>query len=46
EADMIEKAIAGALDKGFRTGDIAAPGMKTVGTTAMGDAVLAELEGQ
>jgi 3-isopropylmalate dehydrogenase len=46
EADMIDKAIAAALEKGFRTGDIASPGMKTVGTTEMGNAILAELEGQ
>ena len=44
EADMIDAAIAGALDKGFRTGDIASAGIKTVGTAAMGDALLAELE--
>jgi 3-isopropylmalate dehydrogenase len=43
---MIDTAIAGALAKGFRTGDIASPGMKTVGTTKMGDAILAELETQ
>ena len=46
EADQIDKAIAGALEKGFRTGDIASAGMKTVGTKEMGDAILAELEGQ
>jgi 3-isopropylmalate dehydrogenase len=46
EADMIDKAIAAALEKGFRTGDIASPGMKTVGTTEMGNAILAELEAQ
>jgi len=46
EADMIDKAIAGALEKGFRTGDIASPGMKTVGTKEMGDAILAELAAQ
>jgi 3-isopropylmalate dehydrogenase len=44
EADMIDKAIAGALEKGFRTGDIASPGTRTIGTAAMGDAILAELE--
>ncbi len=44
EADLIEKAIAAALDKGLRTGDIASPGMKTVGTAAMGDAIIAEVE--
>ncbi|MBV9953933.1 MAG: 3-isopropylmalate dehydrogenase, partial [Pseudolabrys sp.] len=44
QADMIDAAIAAALAKGFRTGDIASPGMKTVGTREMGDAILAELE--
>src|SRR5665647_2739875 len=44
QADMIDKAIAATLDKGIRTGDIAAPGEKTVGTTEMGSAILAELE--
>src|SRR5207253_10103157 len=44
EADMIEKAIAAALDKGLRAGDIASPGMKTVGTAALGDAIIAEVE--
>jgi hypothetical protein len=28
------------LDRGLRTGDIAAPGTTTVGTVEMGDAVL------
>jgi 3-isopropylmalate dehydrogenase len=41
---MIDKAIALTLDKGIRTGDIAAPGQKSVGTTEMGDAILAEME--
>jgi len=44
EADMIETAIAAALDKGLRTADIASPGMQTVGTAAMGDAIIAEME--
>lgn len=44
EADQIDKAIAATLDKGLRTGDIASPGTKTVGTAEMGDAILAELE--
>ncbi|MFN3658338.1 MAG: 3-isopropylmalate dehydrogenase [Pseudolabrys sp.] len=44
EADMIDKAIAAALDKGLRTGDIASPGTKVVGTAEMGSAILAELE--
>src|SRR3954463_12259026 len=44
EADLIEKAIAAALDKGLRTADIAAPGTQTVGTAQMGDAIIAEME--
>src|SRR3954449_6224371 len=44
EADMIEKAIATALDKGLRTADIASPGAETVGTAQMGDAIIAEVE--
>ena len=44
QADMIDKAIAAALDKGLRTGDIASPGMKIVGTAEMGSAIIAELE--
>lgn len=43
EADMIEQAISGALAKGLRTADIASGG-KTVSTSAMTDAILAELE--
>ena len=43
-ADVIDKAIAKTLDKGLRTGDIMATGMKQVGTKEMGDAILAELE--
>jgi len=45
EADLIEQAVAGALDKGMRTADIAAPGAASVGTRAMGDAVIKEMEG-
>jgi len=44
EADMIDQAIAAALAKGLRTGDIATAGAKTIGTTEMGNAILAELE--
>jgi 3-isopropylmalate dehydrogenase len=44
EADMIDAAIAATLNKGLRTGDIAAPGEKTIGTVEMGSAILAELE--
>src|SRR5215468_1306880 len=38
EADLIEKAIAAALDSGVRTADIASAGTKTIGTAAMGEA--------
>jgi 3-isopropylmalate dehydrogenase len=44
QADQIEEAIAAALAKGLRTGDIAAPGQKSIGTKEMGDAILSELE--
>jgi 3-isopropylmalate dehydrogenase len=44
EADLIDQAIAAALAKGLRTGDIASPGQKTIGTAEMGDAILAEME--
>ena len=44
DADLIEQAIAAALAKGLRTADIASPGTQTVGTAAMGDAIIAEVE--
>ncbi len=43
-ADLVEKAISSVLDKGFRTGDIYTDGMTKVGTTGMGEAILAELD--
>ena len=43
-ADMIEQAIAGALAKGLRTADIAGKGAKTIGTSEMGEAIVAELD--
>ena len=42
-ADQIETAIANVLDQGLRTGDIKQDGCKTVGTKAMGDAILKAL---
>jgi 3-isopropylmalate dehydrogenase len=42
-ADMIEQAIANVLAKGLRTPDIAAGG-KAVGTSEMGEAIVAELD--
>jgi len=43
-ADMIDQAIAAALAKGLRTGDIKSEGCKLVGTKEMGDAIIAEME--
>ncbi len=42
-ADKVEQAVQRVLASGLRTGDIARPGQKTVGTAAMGDAVVAQL---
>jgi 3-isopropylmalate dehydrogenase len=42
-ADRIERAVRAVLAKGLRTGDIAMPGEKTIGTRAMGEAVAAAL---
>lgn len=42
-ADLIETAVGTVLDQGLRTPDIGAQGQTTVGTAAMGDAVVAEL---
>ncbi|MGP8232313.1 MAG: 3-isopropylmalate dehydrogenase [Methylovirgula sp.] len=42
-ADKLEAAIAGVLDKGFRTADIKGTAPKAISTAEMGDAILAEL---
>ncbi|MBI4273615.1 MAG: 3-isopropylmalate dehydrogenase [Rhizobiales bacterium] len=44
EADLVDAAIAAALDKGLRTADIASPGAKSIGTVEMGSAIIAEVE--
>ena len=44
EADLVDKAIAGALSRGFRTGDIMQPNMRKVGSSEMGTAILEELD--
>lgn len=41
QADRIERAVKTVLEQGYRTGDIATPGCRQVGTAAMGDAVVA-----
>lgn len=43
EAARIEAAVEKVLEQGYRTGDLAQPGDKVVGTVEMGDAVLAAL---
>ena len=44
EADLIDKAISGALARGFRTADIMQPNMRKAGTAEMGKAILEEME--
>jgi len=43
EAKMIEDSISAALDQGIRTPDIMQDGMKKVGTKAVTDAIIAEM---
>jgi 3-isopropylmalate dehydrogenase len=43
-ADAIEQAVRRALADGHRTGDLARPGQRSIGTRAMGDAVVAALK--
>ncbi|MFL6802711.1 MAG: 3-isopropylmalate dehydrogenase, partial [Xanthobacteraceae bacterium] len=40
----IDEAIAAALAKGLRTADIKSEGATVIGTRAMGEAILAEME--
>jgi len=44
EADLVEKAVSNVLNDGIRTGDIALAGRASIGTAAMGDAVIAALD--
>jgi 3-isopropylmalate dehydrogenase len=44
EATRLENAVEAAVAAGARSADIAAPGVKTLDTREMGDAVLAALE--
>ncbi len=44
EADIVDQAIAAALARGLRTGDIMQPNMRQVGTSEMGRAIVEELE--
>ena len=43
-AAQVEAAISAVLDQGLRTADIAAAGQSSVGTQAMGDAIVAQLQ--
>ena len=43
-AEQVESAVGAVLDAGLRTADITSAGMQTVGTKAMGDAVVAALQ--
>jgi 3-isopropylmalate dehydrogenase len=43
EADTLEQAVFAAVESGHRTGDIAGPDEKPIGTQAMGEAVLTAL---
>jgi 3-isopropylmalate dehydrogenase len=44
EADMLDKAIAGALGRALRTADIMQDNMRKVSTREMGEAIIGELE--
>jgi 3-isopropylmalate dehydrogenase len=44
EADRIERAVRTVLEQGHRTRDIATPGDKVLGTTAMGDLIVRGVE--
>jgi len=44
EADLVDRAVQGALKGGVRTTDIMQPGTARVSTTVMGDTVLRELD--
>jgi 3-isopropylmalate dehydrogenase len=44
EAELLDAAIAAALDKGLRTADIKSHGAKLVSTAEMGEAIVGEME--
>jgi 3-isopropylmalate dehydrogenase len=46
DADRVERAVERVLEAGHRTGDIARPGEKTIGTREMGDLIVREVEAQ
>ena len=44
DAALLERAVERVLAEGYRTSDIMQPGMTKVGTAAMTDAILKELD--
>ena len=44
EADLLERSVTAALDKGLRTSDLVQPDTTQVSTAGMGDAILASLD--
>ncbi len=44
EAELVEKSVTAALERGLRTADIAQPGAAKVGTREMGEAVVGALD--
>jgi len=44
DADLVERAVQNVLGSGVRTGDIVSTGIKPVSCSAMGNAILAELD--
>jgi 3-isopropylmalate dehydrogenase len=46
DADRVDAAVLRVLEQGHRTGDIASPGTKRVGTKEMGDLIVRALEEQ
>ena len=44
EADLLDQAVQQVLDEGLRTKDIMSTGKKEVGTSVMGDAIIAKLK--
>ncbi len=44
EAELVERAVSTVLDQGLRTPDIMQPGMRQIGTSEMGSAILAALD--
>ena len=43
EADAVEAAVDGVLAEGWRTADIAEPGVTPIGTKQMGDLICAKI---